>query len=45
MGTPESTAMVLAILVVLAVLMFLAERRLQKKDKERRKGFRADDDG
>lgn len=45
MGTPETTAMVLAILVVVAIVFFLAERRLQKKDKERGKGFRADDDG
>jgi preprotein translocase subunit YajC len=44
MGTPESTAMILAILVVVGILLFLAERRLQKKNKERRKGFRTDDD-
>jgi hypothetical protein len=44
MGTAESTAIVLAILVVVAVLFFIAERRLQKKDKDRHNASRTDDD-
>jgi preprotein translocase subunit YajC len=44
MGTPESTAIILVILAIMAVLFFIAERGLQNKDKERRKGCRTDDD-